>query len=402
MNALPLTLLAPDRRRHGDEICDFVAKVFSGNGYYAFRRFCRRGYVLGSHYDWAASRIGLLDGRIVAHWGVWDYQMRIGAARVRAGGIGIVGTDGDLRKRGLMARTARASLAAMRALGYDLSILFGIEEFYHRFGYVRAWSDTTWTVRLADLPKERPTLRPKRFTPVRRDDISRLYNREYAAATGTVVKPTYGRGMYPRPSIGYLWSDARGRPAGYVIVFRKGAQIECIEACGDAGECLRVLAALGRRWGAQEIQFSTFSDAWPLIRRLSQGTCRAETRHVRSGGPMVATINLGRTLGHMAGELERRLRESPMTDWRGNLLVAGGRDSATLAIARSRVTVSSGGRGAAHAVRGGDHVAQLLIGADDPREIAEAGRMKVTGDAGRLLGVLFPAQHPQLSLRDRV
>ena len=97
-----------------------------------------------------------------------------------------------------------------------------------------------------------------------------------------------------------------------------------------------------------------------------------------------------------------------MADWRGNLLVADGRDSATLAIARSRVTVqrdrraSRGPRGTAHVIRGGDHVAQLLIGADDPQTIAEGGRLKVTGDAKRLLGVLFPAQHPQLSIRDRV
>jgi hypothetical protein len=52
-------------------------------------------------------------------------------------------------------------------------------------------------------------------------------------------------------------------------------------------------------------------------------------------------------------------------------------------------------------IRGGNHVAQLLIGTGDPWEIAEAARMRVTGEARSLLPVLFPAQEPQLNAWDR-
>lgn len=402
MKTPPLILLAPDRRRHGDEICDLCGKVFSGGGtyYYGFRDFCRRGYILGSHYDWAASRIGLVGDRIVTHYGVWDYPMRIGAARVRVGGIGAVATDGDFRKRGLMARTARASIDAMAGLGYDLSILFGIEDFYHRFGYIRAWSDTTWTVRPADLPKERPAGRLRKFAPVHRDDVAAIYNRENATRTGTAVKPTYPRCMYLRPMEGRLWTDSRGRTAGYVVFLRKPGLIECVEVGGDLDQVLRVLAALARQGGCQDVQFSTFSDASPLIRRLRQGSGKAETRHLRSGGAMVLTVNLAATLGKMAPELTRRLRASLLAGWKGRLLVADGRQEAMLVIDRSRVRVEPGAR-AAHAIRGGDEIAQLLIGADDPDAIFEARGTRLTGDARRLAGVLFPNQHPQLSLRDR-
>jgi len=395
-----LAILAPDRREHAAALCDFGAKVFSHGGYYEMRDRARQGYVLGGHYDWAASRIGLIGGLLVTHFGVWDYQMRIGVARVRAGGIGMVGTDADYRQRGLMERTAQASVEAMRDLGYDLSILFGIENFYDRFGYVRAWSETTWTVRVADLPAARPGVRVRRFVPFWRADIDAIYNRDNAAMTGTAVRPTYRRCMYPRPMEGYRWTDARGRTAGYVVVLRRGVQVECGEVGGDIEQALRVLAKLARRRCCQEVQFSGFSESHRLIRRLREGACRAETRYLRAGGAMVATINLASTLHKMVPELERRLAASHLRRWGGSLLVAGRRERVTLRVDRSRIKVEEG-RAAEHAICGGPRIAQLLIGTDDPAAIIDAAGMKTTGEARRIAEVLFPNQHPQLSLRDR-
>jgi predicted N-acetyltransferase YhbS len=129
-------VIAPDRRKHADAVIDLMGKALpQGRGYYWMRDACRDVYLLRAHYDWRPSRIGLISNRVVTHFGIWDYQMRVGSARVRVGGVGGVATDADYRKRGLMDRTARASMEAMRAQGYDVSLLFGIDDFYHRFGY---------------------------------------------------------------------------------------------------------------------------------------------------------------------------------------------------------------------------------------------------------------------------
>ena len=402
-----LRIVPPDRHRHGEAMCDMIAKVFGGGrGYYPFRDFCRRVYVLPSHYDWRASRIGLIGNRLVTHFGVWDIRVRVGTARVRVGGIGAVATHGDYRMRGYMARTARVSVAAMRDGGYDLSMLAGISDFYHRFGYVRAWCSSIYTVTVSDLPAERPTGRVRRFTPGHREDITRLYNREHAHLTGTAVKPTYPRGTYPRPMEGYRWTDARGRTVGYLLLRPdKNLQcadknLQCVEAAGNPDQALRALAGLARRRGFREVTFDTLHDRCRLIRRVRQGTCRVETRHLRSGGDMVATINLAATLDKMTPELGRRLRASPLENWRGKLVVADRRETVTLRIDRSRVGLARGGR-SRHAIRGGDAIAQLLIGTNDPAVTLETARMRVTGDAGRLADVLFPNEHPMLSLRDR-
>ena len=393
-----MTIVAPDPKADAERVIDLVAKVFGG--YYRVRDWCRRNYVLHCHYDWNASRIGLIGDRIVTHYGVWDYEMQIGRARVRTGGIGAVATDGDFRKRGLMDQTARASVEAMRATGYDFTMLFGIDNFYHRFGYTRSWSDTTYVVRAADLPAGKPPARLRKFLSPARDDILRIYRREHAGMTGAAIRPTFTVEGFLNEMIGYAWLDARGRTAGYAMVKWQGNGPECFEAGGDVDEALRVLAALARKRGFSEVRFTTILYGHPLAARLRRLNCREETNHHRSGGAMIRTVNLPSVLGKIAGELESRLRGSVMATWQGDLRIADGREAAVLAIRRGKVRVGPATR-SKHAIVGGDEIAQFLIGTAPPAEIAHGAGTRFTGDAAKLAEALFLEQHPGLCMADR-
>ncbi len=82
-----LRVVPPDRRMHGEALFDFYGKVFSDRkftnlSYFDAVALCHRAYFTNSHYDWQASRIGLLGDLVVSHFGVWGYDMRIGSARV--------------------------------------------------------------------------------------------------------------------------------------------------------------------------------------------------------------------------------------------------------------------------------------------------------------------------------
>jgi len=394
-------IIPPDRRKHLDEMSDLMAKVFSDVGYFEFRNQCLECYVNHSHYDWHASRIGILDGRIVTHYGVWGYDMRIGSAVVRVGGIGGVATHADFRKRGFMARTIRASLDAMRENAYDMTILFGINDFYHRFGYIRAWSDTDYVVAVRDLPAERPSVKPRKFRSFLREDVTAIYNREHARLTGSAVRPTYLSNKRKwKDWESYLWTGAGGRTSGYVAVAHREPALHCFETAGDVEQTLRVIAMLARRRSCTEVRFSSPHYDGPLARRLRRGTCRTETRYRRCGGAMIHTVHLASTLSKMSGELSRRLRNSPLAPWRGNLLIADAREQVLLVIDRSRVHVAAV-RKTKHAIRGGEEIAQLLIGSDEPEEIVEASGTRLSGDAHALIRVLFPNQHPQLRTWDR-
>ena len=400
-SATSLVMIAPDRRTHAAAVIDLMAKALpEAHGYYWMRDACRDAYLLPAHYDWHTSRIGMIGDRVVTHYGVWDYQMRIGTARVRVGGVGGVATDADLRKRGFMDRTARASIEAMRAHGYDVSLLFGIPDFYHRFGYVRAWSDTLVVAYAWDLPKEKPTVRVSGFKPRAHRDLADLYNRCYATTTGTAVRPTYTKKTNPwfDLPVGYRW-DVNGKPAGYVLLRRRGNSITCGEYCGDAEEALRVLGMLARRWNCQEIRFDSLPYNCELVRKLRWGNSRVEVHNHRNGSALVALLNLRSGLGKMEDELSLRMRNSALADWAGALLIADTRDEVMLSISGGRVRADEPGP-TSHAIRGGDEIVQLLIGTDRPSEVIEAGRMRLAGDAGRLAEVLFPEQHPTLSHPD--
>ena len=400
--AEPLEIVAPSKSVHREELFDMLAKVYSWRGgYYERLEMCRNGYIDDSHYDWSASRIGLLGGKIVTHWGVWDYRMRIGATRVRVAGVGWVATDGRLRKRGLTARTARAWLQAVPGHGYDMTVLFGIPNLYHRFGYVRAWSEGIWTVAAGDLPKQRPPARLHEFSLARRrEDTDALYNRQYARVTGTAVRPPFQSHKRPKCR-GYLWCDSRGRTAGYVILDLGNMQkVTVTEAVGPAKEVLAAVGVLARRLRLIEIRFRGLAADGDLARCLRWGNSRCEIHYARSSGAMVRTVNLRSCLVKLAPELSRRLRRSHLAAWRGTLLVADPREKVVLAIARGRVRVADG-RSAPHAIIGGEEIAQLLLGTDDPAEVIRAGGMKTRGDAAELAAVLFPNQHPMLCEWDR-
>jgi len=396
------SIIPPNPRAHSEPLADLCAKVFSDMGYYELMEDYRTVYLRNSHYDWAVSRVGVIGDRIVTHFGVWDYQMRIGTARVRVGGVGAVATDGEFRRRGYMAQAASASMEAMREAGYDFAILFGISDLYHRFGYVRAWPETDFRVRTGDLPEERPAGRLRRFTPRPRLDLAELYNRHYATVTGTAVRPTYPKGypLFLRPRDGYLWADGRGRTAGYVLVTRHGSRLDCVECCGEAEQALRVLGVLARKWNCDNVQLETlpyFSDLAKLLRR---GNCRVEARYHKCGGAMMQMLNLHRALSKMRGELSRRLRRSLLADWEGDLLIADPRGEVCLHLQRGKVTVAPPGR-TAHCVRGDGCIGQLLLGTDEPNEVVDAARMRLTGKARKLVEVLFPEQRPQLGTLDR-
>ena len=134
-----LEIFAPDPENDCPKLIDLLCKTFPVRaGYWQGERICQNGYLLNSNYDWIASRVGKLGSEIVTHFGVWRLQIRVGRARILTAGIGSVATHGHHQKRGLLRQTANATLDALRDSDYDVSLLFGIPNFYEQFGYRRA------------------------------------------------------------------------------------------------------------------------------------------------------------------------------------------------------------------------------------------------------------------------
>lgn len=94
----------------------------------------------------------------VSGLGLVKKRMRIGGAVVKMGGIAGVWTSGEHRKKGYASRVMDASVDFMRDKGYDTSILFGIRDFYHRYGFVEVFPSSALDVAASDLVSARGPL----------------------------------------------------------------------------------------------------------------------------------------------------------------------------------------------------------------------------------------------------
>ena len=88
------------------------------------------------------TQLELVSGeQAVSGLNVWDLPLQIGAATVRLGGIGGVYTRREHRMKGYSRYVIEESLAFMREEGYHVSALFGIENYYPKYGFATALID---------------------------------------------------------------------------------------------------------------------------------------------------------------------------------------------------------------------------------------------------------------------
>ena len=71
-----------------------------------------------------------------------EYQMRFGTAQLKMGGIAGVGTNEGYRNRGYSRRVMEDSTTFMTENGFDVAMLFGIPNFYPKFGYATVLPET--------------------------------------------------------------------------------------------------------------------------------------------------------------------------------------------------------------------------------------------------------------------
>ena len=370
-----------------------TADAFSGGQY--VDAFCNN-YIGNSHYDWNASRLVFDDEKLVHHWGVWGYQMRLETIQLKIGGIGAVVTHPDYRKQSLMHRAAQDSFDTLKRSGYDLSILRG--RHYVKMGYARAWNYITYRFKLEDFPltEPAPAYQPLGLEAV--PEMDSFYNQTHAAFTGTAIRPTYYN-KHPEDLCIYAWRDPAGNLAGYLRAAPSEDEpktLLCLEAAGDPRQALAVLGDLFQRGTYEKVACFTLPHLHPLLQYLRQGNCIAENRYFDVSGWRVRIINLESTLQKLLPLLEKRLAESHFADWRGSLLLDAGEQKATLGISGRKIMLIDD-TAPPNILRGGAEIARFLIGSDEPDEIIRQAGVECLGLAQPLARALFPNLYPMLS-----
>ena len=391
-----LTIFSPNRPDHFAALTDMCTKIFTMSDYFQFYAYITN-YLGNSHYDWRISRIGMINDLLITNWGVFDYLTRVGSARLRTAGVGVVFTHPDYRKKGYLLRTANESLAAAREDGYAISVLFGIPGFYDKLGYCTVWPQQSYHLALAAMPRDKPALKPRAYRTADFKHVCAFYNRSAAALSGTAVRPTYT--WIKDPHHAFCWWKPNGSLAGYALFDTPGKTLVCRDAAGDPDQILQVAGWYARKHSVRKISFRSVHHESRLGRCLRGRDCRVETFYQSNGGPMARIISLERTLQTLCAELARRLKQSDLADWQGTLRISNRDENVCLAITNGSVSCVPE-TSAPHTISGGPELVRLFLGSDDPIDLAREASFRLSGDGKRLLRVLFPVQYPMLSACD--
>jgi len=262
-------------------------------------------------------QVMLMDGNErVAGLNLHIMKMRVGSVPVHMAGIGGVGTHEKHRKKGYASRVMWDAIEFMDKKDWEFSLLFGIPDFYHRFGYGVVFPDSELSVKTENLGSAG---RPMRVRAMKQSDlpaVRRLYKALSDDRSGSAARPSSWDGFvraahYTRPGKTVVSTDARGRATGYaswnIDEHRKRFNVSEIVGHGpDAHASLSTaMARQAARLGHEEVRIFVPPDD-PYGQFCSRFGCSWDVRYPRSGGAMGRIIQLDRLFQKLEPELQRR------------------------------------------------------------------------------------------------
>lgn len=363
----------------------------------------------------------VVDGMVVSRLQIVPFTLRLGRATLRMDGIGGVETDRQHRRHGYARRLLEATVAHMRGGEAALSMLYGIRDFYTRFGYATAGPDHFIYLTRLDEPATLPpgwTVRPARAGDV--PAIQRLYAAQTADAVGAAARdagaPAWrdlrealaGRADDACRVVvdaggnagGYLW---KAKQHWYVRLLERERADDFVvgEAMAENETAAAAVLAACRQWGAEasagrERPYRRVALAQPAEGPLAdearvQDATVAE-RYARCGGSMARVVDAGRLVASLEPELRGRVEEAGVR-FRGTLRIETEAGAATFAVAPGGETATVRLPQAA--------LARLALGAYPPAAVL--ARLDSPPDAPLwpVLEALFPRRHAHMYLPDR-
>jgi predicted N-acetyltransferase YhbS len=140
-------------------------------------------------FDYAAHRVGLLDGKVVSYAQVKPYVLRYGSATLKVMGIGAVCTHPDVQGRGYAAAVIHDALAYMAEQGTHLALLDGVRGYYDRFGFSPVWPHYFFEVPAEEAAALESPLQLREPTIHDVPYMARLYQRHWEGRVAFIRSP---------------------------------------------------------------------------------------------------------------------------------------------------------------------------------------------------------------------
>jgi hypothetical protein len=393
----------------------------------------------------------LVAGKVASWLWVVDRVWRVGTAHVPFGGIGGVGTEKEHRNKGYSTACMVKAVEFIREKGYPMTALFGIPNFYHRWGYAMVMPEPRLEMETAAAGKS-AQVPGHRIAPFNKEDHARtvlaLYEADNRARSASAVRPggvpdwdkkgnPAGKRVPPwiawRPfPIGSWWGikcesfvvrDGRGRVIGYAAYDEPSKPMNVTEVGGRPEAFPSITAELARRAVARKADKLTFfvppDHAYAAY--LRRWTVTNTLHYYENADGMGRIILLEKTLALCARDLADRLARSGLRNLSTRVAFVTDIGSATLAIRPGKVAVVTAASIASEAgaarrtskssvtltqattrIRMPQGVlTQLLLGYREPDDAMNAAGVNVPAKAREMVRVMFPAGYPYMYSGDR-
>ena len=373
--------------------------------------------------------------------------MRIGAAVVRMDGVGGVDTDEGSRYRGYARRVMETVVAQIKAGDAALATLFGIQDFYQKFGFDTAGPEHTVIVPHADEPP--PSLPAGwQFRSLGVADlpaVMALYHINTRRATGALVRHDAGDSATETERLAGAGSDARrigmrawnrlhklvtdpGDDACRVLLDASGQiaayawfganwwmgvrrrdlprAFHLAEGMARDAESADALLSACRLWAdSTGSNYDSVALAIPPEGPVASAAAYegGEMRAVytRGGDFMGRVLDAGRLMQQLLPELTLRV-QAARQPFQGHLTFATDEGEATIVISPDGVEVAGGRNGDALVVAlPQSALARLCIGGFDPEDVLMRLPKPPDPALRSLLCLLFPRRRPHIYPMDR-
>ena len=355
------------------------------------------------------------EEKSVCHLLVIEYAMRIGTTVVRMAGIGDVYTERAHRKKGYMRHLYEDTVRYMIAEGYDISMLFGIENFYTKFGYAPGLAGFECKVKTRDAEvaaETAPAAESYITRPIGDADMPAvldLYNANNAARVCSVVRtledfPKFHKGTwYGTPPDTQLWEDANGKLLAYAVWdhYDKAVKVAEVEAHDDASfpTLLGFFAAQAVEKRCEDVQLFIPADH-PFAEYVQRFGAEWAVTYPRYGSGMLRLLNQQSFFEKIAPELERRLALSRFADYTGTLTFHTDLGTVALVVNQGRIAVIDKAQEGLRLELSQDKLTQLAIGYRSARDVLNDPQVTAHGDVLPLLDILFPKGTPYIWVAD--
>ena len=356
------------------------------------------------------------DDEYVSGLGLREYQMRFGSAQLKMGGIDGVGTREEHRNKGYSRRVMEHTIAYMNENGYDVSMLFAIPNFYHKFGYATVIPETYVECDTKDVPATTPTYQIRKFQTEDTPQIVELYSANNAERTGTPLRTGIGwkefsrrAGIVPDP---YVVLNDVDEVIGYFVCNSDNTKIDAI----DRNCTLFDIGFQDRTIFETIVHFLAHSVNYPSAERIKCAIpadhpfaifcrrygCRTNTYTPKDHMGMMQIINQSSTLKKITGELEKRLqRSTDLLEWRGKILISTDLGQDCLEIDQGHVAHTNNQTNIFHLEMPQDKLIQLMMGRRSIGDLVVEPDVSVSGAIISVLETLFPLGHPHVWWSDR-